>query len=59
MPPAPAFYAKPASVDDLVEQFVARVLDQLGLAAAFARRWDGQEARQPAKRRTSRVVNQP
>jgi 4-hydroxy-3-polyprenylbenzoate decarboxylase len=42
LPPMPAFYNKPASLDDLVNHVVARVLDQFGIDAAFARRWDGQ-----------------
>lgn len=42
LPPMPAFYNKPASLDDMVNHVVARVLDQFGLDAAFARRWDGQ-----------------
>jgi 4-hydroxy-3-polyprenylbenzoate decarboxylase len=41
MPPVPAFYNRPASVDDIVNHIVARVLDQFGIDAAFARRWDG------------------
>lgn len=41
VPPVPAFYNKPASVDDIVDHIVARVLDQFGIDAAFARRWDG------------------
>lgn len=40
-PPMPAFYNHPATVDDLVEHVVVRALDQLGLEAACARRWDG------------------
>jgi len=41
MPPVPAFYNHPRSVADIVDHIVARVLDQLGLEADFARRWDG------------------
>jgi 4-hydroxy-3-polyprenylbenzoate decarboxylase len=41
VPPMPAFYNKPASVDDIVNHIVARVLDQFGIDAAFAKRWDG------------------
>ena len=41
MPPVPAFYNHPATVDDIVDHIVARVLDQLGLDAGTARRWDG------------------
>ena len=41
LPPMPAFYNKPQSIDDIVDHIVARVLDQFGIDAAFARRWDG------------------
>ncbi len=41
MPPMPAFYNHPESIDDLVDHIVARVLDQFGISADFARRWDG------------------
>ena len=41
LPPMPAFYNQPASLDDIVNHTVARVLDQFGIDAAFARRWDG------------------
>lgn len=41
MPPMPAFYNKPQSIDDIVDHIVARVLDQFGIAAEFAKRWDG------------------
>ncbi|MCF1504275.1 UbiX family flavin prenyltransferase [Afifella sp. H1R] len=39
MPPVPAFYAKPRSLDDMVEQSVARALDLLGLHNDKVRRW--------------------
>lgn len=38
-PPLPAFYAEPASVLDLVDQSVGRVLDQFGLDVPGVRRW--------------------
>lgn len=41
LPPMPAFYNAPKSLDDMVGHIVARVLDQLGIEASFARRWDG------------------
>ena len=41
MPPMPAFYNHPQSVEDIVDHVVARTLDQLDLPAAFARRWEG------------------
>jgi len=38
-PPVPAFYHKPETVLDLVDQSVGRVLDLLGLPDAQTRRW--------------------
>ncbi|MCE5309438.1 MAG: UbiX family flavin prenyltransferase [Acidobacteriales bacterium] len=39
-PPIPAFYHRPQSVQELVDQSVDRVLDLLGIPAGDARRWD-------------------
>ncbi len=44
LPPLPAFYNHPRTIDDIVDHIVARVLDQFGLPADFARRWDGRLA---------------
>ncbi len=41
LPPMPAFYNRPASIDDIVNHIVSRVLDQFGLENALTRRWDG------------------
>ena len=38
-PPVPAFYAKPAGIDDLIYHSVGRVLDLFGLDAGNLRRW--------------------
>lgn len=38
-PPVPAFYARPESIDDLVQHSVGRVLDLFGLDAGVVRRW--------------------
>lgn len=40
-PPAPAFYNRPKSVDDIVNQGVARILDVFGLPIEGAERWGG------------------
>jgi flavin prenyltransferase len=40
-PPVPAFYAQLASLDDMVTQTVARVLDLFGIDAPAVRRWPG------------------
>lgn len=42
-PPIPAFYTKPASVLDIVDHSVDRVLDLIGLPDAGAKRWDTPE----------------
>jgi flavin prenyltransferase len=41
VPPMPAFYNHPASVCDIVDHVVARVLDQVGIDMAGASRWAG------------------
>jgi len=40
-PPLPAFYARPKSIGDLVDQSVGRVLDVFGLDWSATRRWTG------------------
>lgn len=40
-PPAPAFYAHPSSVDDIVDHIVTRALDLIGLDLPSATRWTG------------------
>ncbi len=39
MPPCPAFYTRPRHIDDLVDQFVARLLDHLDLPHTLGQRW--------------------
>jgi 4-hydroxy-3-polyprenylbenzoate decarboxylase len=41
LPPVPAFYNHPASLADVVDHLVVRVLDQFGISAPAARRWTG------------------
>jgi 4-hydroxy-3-polyprenylbenzoate decarboxylase len=41
VPPMPAFYNHPQTVDDITQHIVARVLDQFGLEHPNARRWQG------------------
>ena len=41
MPPVPAFYHRPQTIDDIVNQTVGRALDQLGLDSGTVRRWAG------------------
>jgi len=38
-PPLPAFYAKPASLEEMVDQSVGRALDLFGLDWASVKRW--------------------
>ena len=50
MPPVPALYNRPQSVDDIVDHTVGRVLDLFGIDNALVRRWgEGEDdARDPA-----------
>lgn len=47
-PPVPAFYTRPRSVDDIVDQTVGRVLDLFGLDSGRVARW-GEAGRATAR----------
>lgn len=40
LPPMPAMYAKPQSVDDIVNHTVGKALDQFGIEHALFKRWE-------------------
>ena len=42
IPPMPAFYNHPRTVDDIIDYTVARILDQFGVEVAGAARWVGE-----------------
>ncbi|MGW4435242.1 non-oxidative hydroxyarylic acid decarboxylases subunit B [Streptomyces sp. NPDC004596] len=50
VPPMPAFYNDPRTVDDIVDHVVARILDQFDLPAPAAKRWAGMRAARTASR---------
>jgi 4-hydroxy-3-polyprenylbenzoate decarboxylase len=39
MPPVPAFYAKPETLDDMVDHTIARAMDLFNIDTGFAKRW--------------------
>ncbi len=39
LPPVPAFYLAPRSLDDIIDQIAARAIDQLRIAAPLATAW--------------------
>jgi 4-hydroxy-3-polyprenylbenzoate decarboxylase len=39
LPPSPAFYQRPKSIDDQIDFVVSRVLDALGIPNDLFRRW--------------------
>jgi flavin prenyltransferase len=49
MPVVPAFYDQPKTIDDLVTQYVCRVLAQIGLPQENMYRWQGTGASREAK----------
>ncbi len=48
-PPVPAFYAKPATIADIVDQTLGRILDLFGLDTGTVRRWGEPNPAQLAK----------
>ena len=49
MPVIPAFYHHPKTIDDLVTQYLCRVLAQIDLAQEKMFRWTGQAASRKAE----------
>ena len=49
MPAIPSFYHQPKTVDDLVTQYICRVLAQVGLPQEKMYRWTGQSGTKEAK----------
>jgi 4-hydroxy-3-polyprenylbenzoate decarboxylase len=46
-PPVPAFYARPASLDEMVNHTLGRVLDLFGIEVGTVRRWRDEAAHDP------------
>ncbi len=51
MPPVPAFYHRPQSLDDVVNQTVGRALDLFGIEAGIVKRWQGTDPTRSKERR--------
>jgi 4-hydroxy-3-polyprenylbenzoate decarboxylase len=48
-PPSVSYYARPASVDEMTNYVVGRIIDQLGIEHSLIERWkDDQAPDQPA-----------
>jgi len=47
MPPVPAFYTRPQSIDDIIDHSVGRVLDLFGLENSLVRRWGPPDNERP------------
>jgi 4-hydroxy-3-polyprenylbenzoate decarboxylase len=41
VPPVPAFYNHPLSLEEMIDHVVTRALDQVGLHSGMTPRWDG------------------
>jgi len=57
-PPVPAFYANPETVDDIVTQSAARVMDLFDLTADETKRW-GEDLKGGRRKPVSRGKKQP
>jgi 4-hydroxy-3-polyprenylbenzoate decarboxylase len=49
VPPVPAFYSKPKTIDDIVNHTVGRALDLLGIETGLVKRW-GEDSGPKARR---------
>lgn len=48
-PPVPAFYHRPKTLDDVINQTVTRVLDQFGIDVGLFERWSDEQMRRYPK----------
>jgi 4-hydroxy-3-polyprenylbenzoate decarboxylase len=46
-PPVPAFYARPATLEDMVDHTIGRILDLIDIDNTLAHRWAGLRAAKP------------
>ncbi|HZS51281.1 MAG TPA: UbiX family flavin prenyltransferase [Bryobacterales bacterium] len=49
VPPVPAFYNHPKTIDEIVNHTVGRILDLFSIETDLVRRWEGMAERQPAR----------
>ena len=50
LPPMPAFYNRPQSIDDIVNHTVGRILDRIGLPHDLVKEWQGTRPARPRRR---------
>ena len=51
-PPVPAFYAQPASIEEMVDHTLGRVMDLFDIDLGIAKRWSGKPADKAGSRAT-------
>ncbi len=47
LPPVPAFYNRPKTLDDIVNHTVGRILDRFGIPHALIKEWQGTGRQRP------------
>lgn len=55
LPPMPAFYNEPKTIDDMVNHIVFRTLDQFGLNSNDAKRWKGMKEQKSFQKSQEKV----
>ena len=55
VPPMPAFYNNPASIGDIVNHIVTRILDQFDIESTHSKRWTGELAPKLSRIKTESV----
>jgi 4-hydroxy-3-polyprenylbenzoate decarboxylase len=53
MPPVPALYHRPKSIDDIINQTVGRAMDLFGIDPGIVKRWQGTDTAKLKERRAA------
>ncbi|MDP8262693.1 MAG: flavin prenyltransferase UbiX [Candidatus Ancaeobacter aquaticus] len=57
IPPIPAFYHDPQSIDDLINYVITKILDRMGVDTNIMNRWDGVKNKGTIKTNISQAPN--
>lgn len=56
-PPVPAFYQRPKTVDDVINQTIGKILDLFGIEHTFFKRWQGRSLQKETRSQDHKKID--